>query len=511
MLLAILLGLQYRFPDSRKPRFAILAVIYNVASNPLPSNHPAAAECVSILVPLFNEEEFVRTILERALEAPLPGGLRKEIIVVDDGSTDGSDQIVEELAEQHPGIVRLIRHKRNLGKGAAIRTAVAQAQGEYCVIQDSDLEYDPQEYPNLLKPLLEGKADAVYGSRFMIVAERRVMYYWHSVANRIVTGLCNIVADLNLTDMGTGYKAFRTALLAEMPVQSNGFGFEPEFTIKLARRGARIYETPVSYHGRTYEEGKKIRLRDAIQIVFTILRFAPSGDLYKDPGAKTLHALSAAPRFNLWMADTIRPYVGERVLEIGSGIGNLTRALVRGRNRYVATDLSPEYLTRLASRFPHRPNLEAHLCDLTSPSDFARFADSMDTVICLNVLEHIEDDHLGLTNIFSALDHGGRAIVLVPEGQSVYGTIDVALGHFRRYSEDELRTKMEAVGFQVERILRFNRVSRLPWFVSGRILKRTSLDVNQMRLYDRFVWLWRRIDRFLPWHPTSIIGIARKP
>jgi SAM-dependent methyltransferase len=224
-----------------------------------------------------------------------------------------------------------------------------------------------------------------------------------------------------------------------------------------------------------------------------------------------LHALSGAPRFNRWMADTIRPYVGQRVLEIGSGIGNLSRALLPGRKRYLATDLNQEYLGRLSSRFTHRLNLEAHRCDLTNPLDFAPFANSMDTVICLNVLEHIEDDSLGLANIYSVLDRGGRALVLVPEGQSVFGTIDVALGHLRRYSEAELRKKMESAGFQVERILRFNRVSRLPWYVSGRVLKRTSLDWNQMQIYDRFVWLWRRIDPFLPWKPTSIIGIARKP
>lgn len=466
---------------------------------------------VSILVPLFNEEEFIGTLLERVLAAPLPSNLNREVIVVDDGSTDGSDKVVEEIAARHPGLVRLVRHERNLGKGAAIRTAVEHANGEYCLIQDADLEYDPQEYSDLLKPLLAGKADAVYGSRFMIVAERRVMYYWHSVANWIVSGMCNLVADLNLTDMGTGYKAFRTALLKETPIRSSGFGFEPEITIKLARRGARIYEVPVSYHGRTYEEGKKIRSKDALKIVLSIARFARSGDLYKDPGAKTLHALSAAPRFNRWMADTIRPYVGQRVLEIGSGIGNLSRSLLPGRKRYVATDINPEHLARLAARFPHRLNLEAHFCDLTKPVDFERFANSMDTVICLNVLEHVEDDPMGLANIYSALDHGGRAIVLVPEGQSVFGTIDVALGHFRRYSEEELKKKMEAAGFQVERVIRFNRVSRFPWYVSGKILKRTSLDWNQMQLYDRLVWLWRRIDAFLPWKPTSIIGIARKP
>jgi len=474
------------------------------------SSNPVVKHSISILIPLFNEEEFIGTLLGRVLAAPVPDGYSLEVIVVDDGSTDGSDKVVEEFARLHPETVQLIRHGNNRGKGAAIRTAAEHAAGEFCLVQDADLEYDPLEYPHLLKPLLEGKADAVYGSRFMIVAERRVMYYWHSVANRFLTGFCNLVADLNLTDMGTGYKAFRTAVLKETPIRSEGFSFEPEITIKLARRGARIYEVPVSYYGRTYEEGKKIRMGDAVKILFAIARWAITGDLYKDPGAQTLHALSAAPRFNRWMADTIRPFVGDRVLEIGSGIGNLTRALVKGRPRYVATDINPEHLARLKSRFPQRPNLEVHYCDLTSPADFEPFANSMDTVICLNVLEHIGDDALGLRNIFSILDHGGRALILVPEGQSVFGTIDEALGHFRRYSEEELKTKMETAGFHVEQILRFNRVSRPAWFVSGRIIKRTALDVNQMRLYDRLVWLWRKIDPYLPWRPTSIIAIARK-
>lgn len=311
--------------------------------------------------------------------------------------------------------------------------------------------------------------------------------------------------------MSTGYKAFRTAILKETPLQSDGFSFEPEITIKVAKRGARIYEVPISYHGRTYEEGKKIRAVDAFRIIFAIIRYAFSTNLYKDPGAQTLHALSAAPNFNRWMADTIRPFVGQRVLEIGSGIGNLTRALVRGRARYVATDISSEHMTRLKTRFPGRPNLEVHYCDLTQPSDFAPFSNSLDTVICLNVLEHVDDDAMGLQNIYSILDHGGRAIVLVPEGMSVYGTIDEALGHFRRYTEEELKTKMEKTGFHVEQVVRFNRVSRPAWFVSGRIIKRKTLDRNQMRLFDRFVWLWRKIDPVIPWKPTSIIGIARKP
>ena len=464
---------------------------------------------LSVLVPLYDEEEFVGPILQRVLSAPLPDGMEREIIVVDDGSRDGSADIVADMAAAHPEI-QLIRHPRNRGKGAAVRTAIEHARGDFCIIQDSDLEYDPCEYSRLLRPLLEGKADVVYGSRFMIVGERRVLYFWHSVANRLLTELCNLVADLNLTDMGTCYKVFRTSLLKSIPIRSDRFGIEPELTIKTARRQVRIYETPISYHGRTYEEGKKIGLKDALAQVYVILRYAFTRDIYKDSGPDILHALSKAPRFNRWMGETIRPYLGEQVLEIGAGIGNLTRVLIPRVKCYVAADIDGEHLARLTTRFQHRHNLHIHHCDLANPADFADFAGSMDTVVCLNVLEHIEDDMQGLANIRSALRPGGRAIVLVPHGQEIFGTLDTALGHYRRYSHQELTEKMERAGFRLETMLNFNRISRPGWYVNGKLLKRTTLGTMQLKAVDQMVWLWRLIDSHLPWPPASIIAIAVK-
>ena len=465
---------------------------------------------LSILVPLYNEEEFVAEVLERVVAAPLPDGMGREIIVVDDGSTDGSAEAVEAVAERHPGLIRLVRHARNQGKGAAVRTAIAQATGEFSIIQDADLEYDPRDYPKMLKPLVEGRADVVYGSRFMTSGERRVLYYWHSIANRLLTAVCNLVSDLNLSDMETCYKAFRTELVRSIPLRSNRFGIEPELTVKLARREARIYETPVSYYGRTYEEGKKIGIKDAFAAVWVVVRYGFSNDIYTSTGPEVLNAFAGAARFNRWMADTVRPYVGKRVLEIGAGIGNLTRLLVPRRARYVASDIDDEHLARLRSRFQHRPNLQVHRCNLAAAEDFAPFAESMDAVICLNVLEHVEDDLAGLRNICAVLKPGGRAIVLVPCGQEVFGTLDTVLGHFRRYSHEELREKMEQCGLRVERILEFNRISRPAWYISGRILKRTTLSPLALRLFDRFVWLWRILDRYLPWKPASIIAIAVK-
>jgi glycosyltransferase involved in cell wall biosynthesis len=464
---------------------------------------------ISILVPLYNEEEFVATLLERVILAPLPEGCEREIIVADDGSTDASVEEVETVAERYPGVIRLLKTTHNQGKGAALRRAIAEARGEFSIIQDADLEYNPNEYLKLLAPLLDGRADAVFGSRFMTSGERRVLYFWHSLANHLLTGMCNVFADLNLTDMETCYKAFRTSLLQSIPIRSQRFGFEPEITIKLAKRQARIYETPISYNGRTYEEGKKIGLKDAFEAFWVILKTALSRDIYVAKDKDILDAFASAPNFNRWIADTIRPYIGRNVLEIGAGMGNLTRQLLPGRKRYVATDIDREHLERLSNRLSHRPHLEITELNAAIPENHGPFHGQMDTVICLNVLEHIEDDLEALRNIRSMLQDGGRAVILVPSGQSIFNSLDEELGHFRRYSEDQLRARMTAAGFDVETILRFNRASLPGWWLNGNILKRRTISRLQLRNFDRMVWLLRRVDACLPWSQTSLIGIGR--
>lgn len=467
---------------------------------------------LSILIPVYNEEDFIGTILDRVLAAPLPevpNAAGRELIVVDDASTDASVDSIQTYMAVHPEApIRFFRHEVNQGKGAAIRTAVKYARGEYSVVQDADLEYNPREYSRLLGPLLEGEADVVYGSRFVATSERRVLYYWHSIANHLLTTMCNIASDLNLTDMETCYKMFRTSLLQSIPIRSNRFGIEPELTIKISKRRARVYEVPISYHGRTYEEGKKIGLKDAFNALWTILRFSVSSDIYSDEGPVILDALSTAKRFNRWMADTISPYVGSEVFELGAGIGNLTSNLSNHRRKYYATDISTEHLARLASRMRHRPNVRTAICDLTQAPDFQPFDRQFDSVVCLNVLEHVADDMAGLRHIRSTLRANGRAIVLVPQGASVFGTLDEALGHFRRYSADELTSKMSDAGFRVERILSFNRMTYPGWYVNGRILKRRTFSRIQLWGFDRLVPVWRLIDKWLPWPPTSIIAIG---
>src|SRR5690349_84316 len=300
---------------------------------------------LSILIPVYNERTVVERSLSLVLAAPLPENIERELVVVDDRSTDGTYEILQRLAGIFPQI-RLYRHERNRGKGAAVRTAIVQAAGDFALIQDADLEYDPAEYPRLLQPILDGHADVVFGSRFA-GGPRRVLFFWHTVANRLLTLISNICTNLNLTDMETCYKVFRADILRHIPIRSNRFGLEPELTAKVAHLRCRVYEVPIAYHGRQYSEGKKIGWKDGVSAVWTILRFALWPDIRReDEGYTTLRRVEALRRYTAFLYDLMRPYVGRRVLEVGSGTGVMTRYLST-REEVVASDVDPEYVQLL--------------------------------------------------------------------------------------------------------------------------------------------------------------------
>ncbi len=233
---------------------------------------------LSVVVPAFNEEKTLAALLRAVCRAPLPETIRElEVLVVDDASTDGTWTVLEdfetpERQDGRPIRVENLKHPENSGKGAALRTGLAAASGSILLIQDADLEYDPLEYPRLLAPILEDKADVVYGSRFL-GGPHRVLFFWHYVGNKFLTLLSNMLTDLNLTDMETCYKVFSREVYEGLELRSNRFGFEPEFTAKVAQLGSRVYEVPISYHGRTYEEGKKIGWKDGLEAVWCILRY----------------------------------------------------------------------------------------------------------------------------------------------------------------------------------------------------------------------------------------------
>lgn len=228
----------------------------------------AARPCLSVAVPCYNEAATVETLLKRVLESPWV----HEVVVVDDGSSDETIDVLRTVTDAR---VRVIEHGRNRGKGAALRTAFAAVSGEYVIVQDADLEYDPREYGVVLEPLERGVADVVFGSRFLTGRPHRVLYFWHSLGNRLLTLLSNMFTDLNLTDMETCYKAFRLEVLRSIELQEDRFGIEPEITAKVAGGGWRLYEVGISYDGRTYEEGKKIGWRDGMRALVCIVRYSP--------------------------------------------------------------------------------------------------------------------------------------------------------------------------------------------------------------------------------------------
>jgi glycosyltransferase involved in cell wall biosynthesis len=464
------------------------------------------------VVPVYNERYLVLKSIERLLSVENPLIDRLDVIVVDDGSTDGTREVLRKLAAQHPDRIDYVEHDRNQGKGAAVRTGIARARGAVTMVHDADLEYNPQDIPRLMVPFLQEGADAVYGSRFAASEYRRVIYYRHTLGNRLITFMADVLSDLNLTDVETCYKAVRTSLLQSIPIRSNDFRLEVELSFKLAKRGARIFEVPISYAGRSYAEGKKIGFKDAVLAVGAMLRWSLIDDLY-DPdqyGSNVLVAMSQVPHFNNWMADVLHPYVGARVLEIGAGIGNLTSILIP-RDRYTASDVDPNYLGYLGNFGEARPYMDVRQVDLEESADFDEIEASYDTVVCLNVLEHVPNEAQAVRNLHRALEPGGRAIVLVPQGPKLYGTLDKALGHERRYTPESLRQALIRDGFEVERIFEFNRAAVPGWWFNGKILRRRHFSRFQLKLFDWMIWLLRRIDGLFPWHGISLIAIARRP
>lgn len=463
---------------------------------------------LSVLVPLHNERWTIGPLLQRVLaSAPLP---ELEIIVVDDGSTDGSREVVEQMMRVEPRI-HLVRHSENRGKGAAIRTALEYITGDVVIMQDADLEYDPQDYGKLLKPILEGHADAVFGSRFT-GPERRVLLFWHSLGNKLLTLLCNALNDLNLTDMETCYKVVRADVLRELRLTSDSFTIEPELTTRLAQWGARIFEVPVSYRGRRLREGKKIRAWDGLKAIGEMLRcrfidtrFTPHTGMY------VLRSVERAHSYNRWLIQQIAPFLGRRVAEAGSGIGNMSQFLA-DREHLLLVDHDPIYVASLADRFQVQGNVRVLQCDLTQP-DFERAwrADRLDTVFCSNVLEHLGPHQAILKSFYNALNPEGHCIIIVPAVPRLYNGLDVSLGHHRRYRADELRSLMEECGFEIVYGKQVCKLGALAWLINGSLLRRRRLTPRQMLAFDRCWPVTRWLDRVLPWSGMSLIMVGRKP
>jgi len=464
---------------------------------------------LSIIMPAFNERHTIAEIVRRVLAVDI-GPVAKELIIVDDASSDGTRDILRRL-DGHDG-VHVVYHERNLGKGAALARGYREATGDIVLVQDADLEYNPDDYPILLRPILDGDADVVFGSRFLGSPRgHRVLYFWHAIGNKLLTFISNAFTNLNLTDMETGYKVMRREVADRLDLRSQRFGIEPEITSKVARLGVRIYEVPISYRGRTYSEGKKIGLKDAFQALWTIVRFSRWEAPADDVGAVTLRRMARLAPYNEWLDRRFRAFLGDRVLEVGSGVGNQTRYFA-DKQRIVASDVEPHYVRELSEKFAGRPNVRVASfrfpLDQASRDDLVR--ERLDTVVCLNVLEHIERDAETLRDFASVLSDRGRLVLLVPAMPSLYGSLDIHLNHFRRYDRDALRALVTAAGFHVETIRYLNRPGVLGWWLNSRVLKRRVLPRGQLAAFQFIQPLLKLEERGDPSFGMSLLVLATK-
>ena len=464
---------------------------------------------LSIIMPAFNEKRTLREIVDRVLAVTLPG-LERELVIVDDGSTDGTRDILATL-DGKDGI-RVVYQPFNQGKGAAVARGLREASGDIMLIQDADLEYNPEEYPILLSPILRGDADVVYGSRFLGSPHgHRVLYFWHSVGNKMLTLMSNMFSGLNLTDMETCYKVMTREVVNRLDLRSQRFGIEPEITGKVARLRARVYEVPISYNGRTYAEGKKIGFKDAIQAAWTILRYSRWEAPESDVGAVTLRRMARLGVYNRWLHDQFDSYLGRRVLEVGSGVGNQTRYFV-DRDRVIASDIEPHYVQELKGTVGQRSNVRvASFRFPLTPADREDLAaEKIDSIVCMNVLEHIENDRETLTDFARVLPNGGHLVLLVPAMPSIYGTLDKHLDHFRRYDREPLRQLLTETGFEVESLRYLNQPGVFGWWLNSRVLKRRVIPRAQVGAV-RWLMPWLRAEsRRSPTFGMSLLALARR-
>jgi SAM-dependent methyltransferase len=338
-----------------------------------------------------------------------------------------------------------------------------------------------------------------------------VLYFWHSVGNSALTMFSNMLTNLNLTDMETCYKMITREVVDRLDLESKRFGVEPEITCKVARMRARIFEVPISYSGRTYEEGKKIGFWDAFQAVWVILKYfrweAPKGDI----GLQTLRRMEALGPYNQWLHERFEDHLGRRILEVGSGVGNQTRYFI-DRERVIASDIEAHYKRELTAKFGERTNVRVagFRFPLSEEDRKDLLAEGVDTVVCLNVLEHIEDDQGTLRDFAAVLPPGGRLALLVPAMPSLYGSLDIYLRHYRRYDRDGLAGRVKEAGFTIDEIRFLNRPGVAGWWLNSRVLKRKVLPKGQLGAFKWLLPLLRPEEKKPPSFGMSLLVLARR-
>ena len=466
----------------------------------------------SILIPVYNEQAYLERLVERVMAAWIPDGLRKEIIVVNDASKDKTAAVIKRLCERWPEI-RAFEQPVNMGKGAAIRRAIEEMTGDYAIIQDADLEYDPNEYRIVLRPLQEGYADVVYGSRFAASDMRKVLFFHHKLGNYFLTFLSNLMTGLDLTDMETCYKAFRGKVLKSIPLRSNRFGFEPEITAKIAKRGFNVYEVPISYHGRKYSEGKKIGWKDGVSALWTILKFWFLDDYaYESDELHIVNSSDNTRRINREIVQRAMPHLGTRILEVGSRVGLISRLLPQ-RESLTVSDSRERCVEFLKNHYDGNAMVTVEHFDLNKepgternkePGTERSAVPGHDTVLFIHGLQQTERDTAALQRIFDRLEPHGRLILVVPRFPSFWGPLDEALGNRRRYTNAEIEALLKNVGFRVVTCYGFNPLSTIAWWQNRR---RSKLGKIQLKILNALT----PFARWLPIPGGNVFAVAEKP
>ncbi len=379
--------------------------------------------CFSVVMPVFNEERTLMTIIKRVLDSPYVA----ELLIIDDGSSDHTREMLRAVADPR---VRKFEQPFNMGKGAAVRRGVAEAEAPFVVIQDADLEYDPADYALLAEPLIGDRADVVYGSRFHTGRPRRVLRFWHSMANRFLTSLSNAFTNLHLTDMETCYKAFRREVIQQIKIEEDRFGLEPELTAKIAAGGWRIYEVGISYDGRTAHDGKKIGWRDGVRAIYCIIRYSPNVagrvDALKRPEAPVpVSQLSPIRRVTTdgWLASTVDRYLGESVLQVGAAHTGLALEMANRHGVTIVDDLARPIERRPVAGF--------------------------DSAIVIDVLDRVQDEAVVLEAVRPHIKRGGTLVVLSAAHPHLYNSHDEKTGRLRRYRKNQLGQIVAAAGFAI--------------------------------------------------------------
>lgn len=471
--------------------------------------------CASIVIPCYNEAATLKRVLDRVLASPFTA----EVIVVDDGSTDDSAAIARSVDDAR---IRVVEHGLNLGKGACLRRGFREVTSPFTIVQDADLEYDPAIYSYLLGPLFDD-ADVVIGSRFA-ARPHRVLYFRHAVANRALTLLSDALTNLNLSDVMSGAKAFRSPVLETIEIEQDRFGVEPELAAKLAEANWTVYEVAIPYEGRSYEEGKKATWRDGFGALYAILRYSKLGVRAAKPRqrfegvefsaadaelAGTLDSLDDAGNYADWIVDLIAPHLGPRVLEVGAGHGTMSVRLRNHAESVTATELSPRAAELLRQRFADDPKVDVLEGDIAA----ATLAGPFDSVVMINVLEHIPDDRAALTGLYDALEPGGTILLYVPAYEVLYSDFDRRIGHCRRYRRSTISQALTSAGFEMVGVRYLSLPGAIAWLLVARLLNRPPTSPSIAGLYDRVgVPILRRVEaRWEMPAGQSLLAVARRP